>query len=30
MAFPLPRYDARLRGHLVYPPAFAATGTGHS
>jgi putative acetyltransferase len=30
MAFPLPDYDARVRGRLVYPPAFAATGTGRS
>jgi putative acetyltransferase len=29
MAFPLPAYDARVRGRLVYPPAFAAIGTGH-
>ena len=30
MVFTLPAYDARVRGRLVYPPAFAATGTGHS
>ena len=30
MMFPLSAYDARVRGRLVYPPAFAATGTGHS
>ena len=29
MAFPLPAYDARLRGRLVYPAAFVTTGTGH-
>ena len=27
MVFTLPGYDARLRGRLVYPPAFVATGT---
>ena len=26
MAIALPAYDARLRGRLVYPPAFAASG----
>lgn len=26
MAFPLPAYDSRLRGRLVYPPAFTASG----
>ncbi len=30
MVFPLPAYDARVRGRLVYPPAFAATGSGQS
>lgn len=28
MVFPLPAYDARVRGRLAYPPAFAATGSG--
>ena len=26
MVFPLPAYDARARGRLVYPPAFAVLG----
>ena len=26
MAFPLPAYDAQVRGRLVYPPAFAVLG----
>ncbi len=30
MVFPLPCYDARVRGRLVYPPAFAALGSGQS
>lgn len=30
MVCTLPAYDPRVRGRLVYPPAFAATGTGHS
>jgi putative acetyltransferase len=30
MVFALPAYDARVRGRLVYPPAFAATGSGQS
>jgi putative acetyltransferase len=30
MVFPLPAYDARVRGRLAYPPAFAATGSGRS
>jgi putative acetyltransferase len=30
MVFPLPAYRAQVRGRLVYPPAFVATGTGHS
>jgi putative acetyltransferase len=30
MVFPLSAYDARVRGRLVYPPAFTTTGTGHS
>jgi hypothetical protein len=30
MAFPLPGYDPRVRGRLVYPPAFSATGSGRS
>jgi putative acetyltransferase len=30
MVFVLPAYDPRVRGRLVYPPAFAAIGTGHS
>jgi putative acetyltransferase len=30
MAFRLPGYDPRVRGRLIYPPAFIATGTGHS
>jgi putative acetyltransferase len=28
MAYPLSGYDDSLRGRLVYPPAFAATGSG--
>lgn len=28
MAYPLTAYDESLRGRLVYPPAFAATGSG--
>jgi putative acetyltransferase len=28
MAYPLSEYDDSLRGRLVYPPAFAATGAG--
>jgi putative acetyltransferase len=28
MVFPLPGYEPRMRGRLVYPPAFAATGSG--
>jgi putative acetyltransferase len=28
MAYPLSAYDDSLRGRLVYPPAFAATGSG--
>jgi putative acetyltransferase len=28
MAYPLAAYDESLRGRLVYPPAFAATGSG--
>jgi putative acetyltransferase len=28
MAYPLRAYDESLRGRLVYPPAFAATGSG--
>jgi putative acetyltransferase len=30
MAYALPAYDPRLRGRVVYPPAFAATGAGLS
>ncbi|HST48086.1 GNAT family N-acetyltransferase [Jatrophihabitans sp.] len=30
MAYPLPGYHPRLRGRVVYPPAFIETGTGHS
>jgi putative acetyltransferase len=30
MVFLLSTYDAGVRGRLVYPPAFIATGTGHS
>lgn len=30
MAFPLSTYDAGLRGRLVYPPAFAASGVSPS
>jgi putative acetyltransferase len=30
MVFRLPGYDPQVRGRLVYPPAFAATGTGQS
>jgi putative acetyltransferase len=30
MAFPLPAYDARVRGRLVYPPAFTVLDTGPS
>ncbi|HEV2886882.1 MAG TPA: N-acetyltransferase [Jatrophihabitans sp.] len=30
MVCALPAYDARVRGRLVYPPAFVATGTGRS
>jgi len=30
MVFPLPAYDARVRGRLVYPPAFEVTGSGQS
>ncbi len=30
MAYRLPNYDPALRGRVVYPPAFAATGSGRS
>lgn len=30
MAYPLPGYTPALRGRVVYPPAFAATGSGRS
>jgi len=30
MAHPLPGYSPALRGRVVYPPAFAATGSGRS
>jgi putative acetyltransferase len=30
MVFRLSAYDARVRGRLVYPPAFVITGTGRS
>ncbi len=30
MAYRLPGYSPRLRGRVVYPPAFAVVGAGHS